>query len=249
MSRQAKDDLPALSRTLRFGIKLLFALTLPLAVAFTVLAEPLTLILGGERYLPDGAIALQLMIWSIPIGWMNSLMQYALVSLGLQRMITRAFVIAVLFNVVANLIFIPEYGLRAAAIATIASEVVLFLPFVYLLWSKLHDVNIARLVWRPLIALAAMLPRSVYWDSRCSRSWRVAWSMCWYCCCCVRWMRANARPCAARCRSRRRVLKPCNGLPVTPKLACSQRCRFFTRYSAKLSSRGYDLPETTASHP
>ena len=157
MSRQAKDDLPALSRTLRFGIKLLFALTLPLAVAFTVLAEPLTLILGGERYLPDGAIALQLMIWSIPIGWMNSLMQYALVSLGLQRMITRAFVIAVLFNVVANLIFIPEYGLRAAAIATIASEVVLFLPFVYLLWSKLHDVNIARLVWRPLIALAAML--------------------------------------------------------------------------------------------
>ncbi len=157
MSRQAKEDPPALGRTLRFGLKLLFALTLPLAVAFTILAEPLTLILGGERYLPDGAIALQLMIWSIPLGWMNSLMQYALISLGLQRTITRAFVVAVLFNVVANFIFIPQYGLRAAAIATIASEVVLFLPFAYLLRRALRDLQMVKLVWRPLLALGAML--------------------------------------------------------------------------------------------
>ena len=157
MSRQAKDDLPALSRSLRFGLKLLFALTLPLAVVFTVLAEPLTLILGGERYLPQGAIALQLMIWSIPIGWMNSLTQYALIGLGLQRMITRAFVVAVAFNVVANFMFIPQYGLRAAAVATIASELVLFSPFIYLLRVKLDEVRIGRLVWRPLVALCAML--------------------------------------------------------------------------------------------
>ena len=48
MSRQARDDQAALSQTLRFGIKLLFAATLPLAVGFTVMAEPLTLILGGR---------------------------------------------------------------------------------------------------------------------------------------------------------------------------------------------------------
>jgi len=157
MSRQAQDDRAALSRTFRFGIKLLFAATLPLAVAFTVLAEPLTLILGGARYIPDGAIALQLMIWSIPIGWMNSLTQYALVALGLQRMITRAFAAAVIFNIVANFIFIPEYGFQAAALATIASEVVLFLPFITLARGKLDDVRILSLLWRPLVALAGML--------------------------------------------------------------------------------------------
>ena len=157
MSRQAQDDRAALSRTFRFGIKLLFAATLPLAVAFTVLAEPLTLILGGARYIPDGAIALQLMIWSIPIGWMNSLTQYALVALGLQRMITRAFAAAVIFNIVANFIFIPEYGFQAAALATIVSEVVLFLPFITLARGKLDDVRILSLLWRPLVALAGML--------------------------------------------------------------------------------------------
>ncbi len=157
ISRQAKEDRAALSRSYRFGIKLLFALTLPLAVAFTVLAEPLTLVLAGARYLPDGAIALQLMIWSIPIGWLNSLTQYALIALGLQRLITRAFVFAVTFNIVANIIFIPQYGFQAAAIATIVSELALFLPFVYLLRRQLKDLRMAGLLWRPVVALAAML--------------------------------------------------------------------------------------------
>ena len=157
ISRQAQADRQALSRSYRFGIKLLFALTLPLAVAFTLLAEPLTLILAGARYLPDGAIALQLMIWSIPIGWMNSLTQYTLIALGLQRMITRAFAFAVAFNIIANLLFIPRFGFQAAAIATIASELALFLPFIFLLRRRLKDLRIVSLLWRPLLALAAML--------------------------------------------------------------------------------------------
>lgn len=157
MSRQAQDDITALSRTFRFGIKLLFAATLPLAVAFTTLAEPLTLILGGARYIPDGAIALQLMIWSIPIGWMNSLTQYALVSLGLQRLVTRAFAAAVVFNVAANILFIPQYGFQAAAVATIVSEAVLFVLFMYLARGKLENVRVLSLLWRPLVALAGML--------------------------------------------------------------------------------------------
>lgn len=156
MSRQAKDDRSALTRSCAFGIKLLFAITLPLALIFTVLAEPLTLILGGARYLPDGAIALQLMIWSIPFGWMNSLIQYALVALGRQRLITRAFALAVIFNIAANVIFIPQYGFRAAAIATIASEVVLFLPFVYLMRRSLPGLGVISLLWRPLAAFAVM---------------------------------------------------------------------------------------------
>ncbi len=156
LSRQAKDDRRALSQTCRFAIKLLFAMTLPLAVAFTLLAEPLTLLLGGARYLPDGAIALQLMIWSIPFGWINSVTQYALIALGLQRLITRAFAGAVLFNIAANLIFIPQYGFQAAALATIASELALLAPFLFLLKRELTDLRVHSLLWRPLVALAVM---------------------------------------------------------------------------------------------
>lgn len=166
MSRQANEDVPALTRTFTFGIKLLFAMSIPLAVAFTVLAEPLTLILGGAQYIPNGVIALQIMIWSIPIGWMNSLTQYVLIAVGLQRMITRAFVVAVTFNIVVNIIFIPQYNFPAAALATIASEAVLFAPFIYLLKGKLAPFNILSLLWRPVIAFMAMILPLLLWDAQ-----------------------------------------------------------------------------------
>ena len=166
MSRQAQGDIPALTRTFTFGLKLLFAMSLPLAVAFTVLAEPLTLILGGAQYIPNGAIALQLMIWSIPIGWMNSLTQYVLIAVGLQRMITRAFIIAVTFNIVVNILFIPQFNFQAAALATILSEIVLFVPFIYLLKSKLEAFSIVSLLWRPVLAVLAMILVLLLWDAQ-----------------------------------------------------------------------------------
>jgi len=166
MSRQAKEDIPALTRTYTFGIKLLFAITLPVAVAFTALAEPLTLILGGAQYVPNGVIALQLMIWSIPVGWMNSLTQYVLIAVGLQRMITRAFFVAVVFNIVVNIIFIPQFNFQAAAVATIASEIVLFIPFIYLLRDKLGTFSMVSLMWRPIVAVTVMILVLLLWDSQ-----------------------------------------------------------------------------------
>ncbi len=156
MSRQANEDRDAFKRTYTLAVKLMVAVSLPFAVAFTVLAEPLTLLLGGQEFLPVGAIALQIMIWSIPIGWINSVTQYALVALDLQRMITRAFAVAVSFNIITNLIFIPEFGYRAAAVTTIFSEIVLLFPFVLLMHRALGWINWWGMVWRPAMAALVM---------------------------------------------------------------------------------------------
>ncbi|MCY4525676.1 MAG: polysaccharide biosynthesis C-terminal domain-containing protein, partial [Anaerolineaceae bacterium] len=157
MSRQAQEDRETLKRTCVLGIKLLLILALPLAALFTALAWALTSLLGGMQYLPDGAIATQLMIWSIPVGWVNSFLQYALIALDLQRRITRAFLLAVGFNVVANLLLVPTYGYQAAALTTIASEVILLLPFVWLLQRSLGPLPWRDILWRPTLATALLL--------------------------------------------------------------------------------------------
>jgi len=158
MSRQAQEDKEALKRTYTLGLKMLTVLTFPCAVVFTAWAEPLTFIMGGQQYLPAGAIAIQLMIWSIPIGWMNSLTQYVLVALDMQRLITRAFIVAVVFNITANLIFIPQFSYQAAAITTIFSELALWIPFIYYTQKGLGS----RLAWneillKPIFACAVMI--------------------------------------------------------------------------------------------
>jgi O-antigen/teichoic acid export membrane protein len=156
MSRQARDDRATLRFTYRLGIKLLVSIALPFAVAITVLAEPLTWLLGGAAYLPDGQIALQIMVWSIPIGWMNSLTQYALVALDLQRRVTFAFAAACAFNIIANLIFIPQYSYQAAAITTILSEFVLFVGFAYLMQTGIGRLDWLTMLWKPYAAAVGM---------------------------------------------------------------------------------------------
>lgn len=156
MSRQAHDDRPGLKRNYILAIKLLVATALPVAVIFTFTADFLAGALGGSQYLPDGAIATQLMIWSIPIGWMNSLTQYVLIALDMQRRIMRAFVLAVAFNIITNLIFIPQYGYRAAALTTIASEAVLFLPFARLLTEAMGELPWRSMIWKQAAAALAM---------------------------------------------------------------------------------------------
>lgn len=157
MSRQAQSDKEALKRTYSLGVKLLVMLAVPLAVIFTMLADPLTLLLGGAEYMPVGAITLQIMIWSIPIGWINSLTQYALIAVDLQKRITGAFVVAVSFNIISNLIFIPQYSYQAAAITTILSEAVLLVPFGLLLQTALGRLNWVDMVWRSIVMGAVML--------------------------------------------------------------------------------------------
>jgi O-antigen/teichoic acid export membrane protein len=136
-------------------------LALPVAAVTTFLAYPLVEILGGREFLPHGAIALQLVIWSIPLGWLNSVTNYVLIALGLERMQPRAFALAVGFNIIANLLFIPRFSYVAASITTILSELVLLLVFAYYLRRRMAGVRWDRLLARPLLVTAVMI--AVMW--------------------------------------------------------------------------------------
>jgi O-antigen/teichoic acid export membrane protein len=129
---------------------------LPLAVLTTFLAPYMIGLLGGAEFLPHGAIALQIMIWSIPFGWINSVTNYALIAVNQQRALTRAFVVGLVFNVVANLILIPVWSYQAAAVVTIFSEIVEGSAFY--LYVRRHIVKVSWLdvLGRPLIAAAIM---------------------------------------------------------------------------------------------
>ncbi len=156
VSRQARENRSAFLRSYRLGIKLLFALALPIAVITTLFARELVLVLGDKAYLPHSRIALQIMIWSIPIGWMNSLTNYELIALDQQRYLTRAFFIGVTFNVLANLLLMPHYGYPASAVITILSELALFLPFSLGMRRELGAIGWGSLLVKPILAAAAM---------------------------------------------------------------------------------------------
>jgi O-antigen/teichoic acid export membrane protein len=141
-----------LTRTYRLALQLLFMVALPIAVAFTFLATPLIRILGGAAYLPDSATALRIMIWSIPIGFVNSVTQYVLIAVNQQRYLTKAFLIGVLFTTAANLLLVPRYGYIAAAAILIPAELALFIPFAWAVHRYVAPMPWLRLLGGPMLA-------------------------------------------------------------------------------------------------
>ncbi len=144
MSRFARQESDNLLRSYMLSLRLLTIVSLPIAMAVTFLAGRWSLLVGGAQYLNvpgrvhvfghdvpymGGAdLAFQVIIWSIPIGFVNSVTQYVLIAVNQQHYLTRAFIMGVVFNVVGNLILIPRLGYVGAALATILSEFSLLVP-------------------------------------------------------------------------------------------------------------------------
>jgi O-antigen/teichoic acid export membrane protein len=106
--------------------------------------------------LPEGQIALMMMIWSIPVGWINSVTNYALIAANQQRALTRAFVIGLVFNVIANLLLIPLFSYQAAALITIASEIVEGSAFYFYVRRHIASVSWVGVLARPALAAGVM---------------------------------------------------------------------------------------------
>ncbi len=156
LSRQVQQALGDARRTYQMAIRLLILGALPLAATVTLLATPMIGALGGAEFLPHGAIALRLVIWSIPVGWINSVTNYVIISLGLERRLTWAFLLGVTFNTVGNLLLLERYSYVAAAITTILSEVVLWLAFNHFLKQRLEPIDWGHVLGRPVAATLAM---------------------------------------------------------------------------------------------
>ncbi len=172
MSRYARSGSNSLLRSYVLSLRLLVMISLPLAMVIFVLAKPLVYIVGGAQYLDitqtfhlfgrefqvqGGAdLAMRFIIWSIPIGFVNSVTQYVLIAVNQQRYLTRAFLMGVTFNIVGNLLLIPGLGYVGAAITTILSELCLLLPFYYCVRRHVGRVPWTSILAGPLLAVVVM---------------------------------------------------------------------------------------------
>ncbi|MBM2809909.1 MAG: Polysacc synt protein [Chloroflexi bacterium] len=147
----------------RLGLKALITMAMPLSVGLTFLADPLIRAFAGDDYLPHSAIALQIIVWCLPLSFVNGLLQYALIAANQQRFITISFIVAVVFNVISNILLIPRFSYAGAGISTIASELVLLGPFLIAAYRHVGQLHLLALSWRPALAAAGMAP--VVWVS------------------------------------------------------------------------------------
>ena len=139
----------------------LVMLALPLGIGVTILADKIILPLFGPAY-EGSVLPFQILIWSTVITLL-----YAVPNVIMQVKMTRnsIFILAgaTMFNVIANWIFIPQYGIIASAYITVLSYILVAALYIYYSRRLAEFIFWSYASW-PAIASAVM--GAVLWLGR-----------------------------------------------------------------------------------
>jgi len=142
-------------KLLRRSMDYFLMLTLAVALGTTLLSGQIIGLIFGEMYFKS-AVALQIMIWGIPLSALNLVLSYAFVSKGDQMRSLVVIISGFLLNVVCNLLLIPSYGYIASSISLVAAELLMFALLYHASITKLHVSLSLKKIVPILVSLAVM---------------------------------------------------------------------------------------------
>ena len=130
----------------------LYAFGAPVALAAPFLATPAMTLVFGDAYAVAGP-ALALLLANVGVMYLNMSLGTPLMAWDLQTPYMWTVVAGGVANVILNVLLIPSYGMEGAAVATLASESVVFIGLVYLYRQTTGSTPFA-LLWRAVLAAA-----------------------------------------------------------------------------------------------
>lgn len=134
LTKHIKQGLESYKRILQYTFDFQLILSLPFLVGGYILAVPLIHLIAKPEFvsrLSEGFygsdVALQIVLFSFVLIALNVIFNFTLIAIGKQAHLVWINGICATFNIIANLIVIPWIGFRGAAMATVASEVLVFI--------------------------------------------------------------------------------------------------------------------------
>lgn len=128
------QDRNILKNTFQKTIDILILAVMPILILFFLLSPYLIQIIAGSDFAPS-ALALRILVFSLPFTFLISPFSYLLVASKKQTRLIYVWGAMSILNIVLNLIYIPKYSYRGAAAITVVTEM-LTLITLYILVNK-----------------------------------------------------------------------------------------------------------------
>lgn len=132
-----------------------FALALPVALGTTLLAAAIMHLAFGADY-SAGTVALQLLIWSVPVALFRNVAVGLLIARDRQHDVFLTTVWAALINVALNLVLIPPFGMPGAAASIVVTELLRTVTALWYAGRAGLPLTPARRFWRAALAAVVM---------------------------------------------------------------------------------------------
>jgi len=160
---------PSMARSYAHGLKqevgtlyqhsfrLLFILSIGIAMVITVLGDRIILLVFGPAY-KDSVLILQILVWSIVIYSASVLLGTVAIASHNESPYTYFAGIAMVVNIILNLMLIPTWSSMGSSIARLCSMLLLVTLLYRLIANRVSQVDVLRLIVRPVFASIMMTP-------------------------------------------------------------------------------------------
>lgn len=155
LSRQSVTSPERLPVFYERALRYLMLLALPVAIGGWALAGKMIPLLYGAEFAP-AALAMQIVIWVVPFMYASEFLGYIVVIANREKIVARSVIISTLVNISLNSLFVPRYGLIAASVMTVVTEVVLVGQYLWILRAQLARINLVKGFLKPLMAAVLM---------------------------------------------------------------------------------------------
>jgi O-antigen/teichoic acid export membrane protein len=155
LSRYVSGQRELAARVVDATADLFVAVAAPIAAGGLVLAPELVRLVAGDAF--GGAVTpVRLLLCAAGAAWVSGLLGYTLIAADRRRAVLALSLVALAVNLALNLALVPSYGADAAAAVALGSELLLLAGGWWLVRRGLGLTPRLRLLWRALVAAAAM---------------------------------------------------------------------------------------------
>ncbi|MBO7715989.1 MAG: flippase [Methanobrevibacter sp.] len=124
MSKFFQESQELIKVSYEFSIKYLLMIIIPLSVGVYFYASPLVDLIYSHQY-SLSYTTVQILIWTVSFLFVNGAGSILLNAIDKERIVTKIYIWAAIFNVCLNLVLIPMLSYEGAAIATVFSEILI----------------------------------------------------------------------------------------------------------------------------
>jgi O-antigen/teichoic acid export membrane protein len=155
LSKFAFSNPDEFRNTFQKTLDILIIFIIPLVAGLLILSLPLVILIGGEQF-EASAPVLRLLSFAIGLIFLGNLFGHSIIALNKQKSGAWIYFSGMIFNIITNLIFIPRYSYLGAASTTVATELLVTILMIYLIYKTINYFPRFNII-KPLIAVMFMV--------------------------------------------------------------------------------------------
>lgn len=167
LTKALKEKSEKYKKVIMHAFDFLAAMSIPMVVGGVILAYPIIFIVSTPEFLSrldegfyGSDIAFQILVFALLFQFLNVLFAFILISVDKQYKLLYINGGVVIFAIIMDLIFVPIYGFRGAAVTSVLSELIIliatFIAARRCLEFSLSFINLGKIIFSALVMGAAV---------------------------------------------------------------------------------------------